>query len=192
VISLRTADPTDKFEVIGRAAVRARIRQSARRADRIRTVTIPSSCGWPACTPKADGYFTQCRFPLVGSGVLAPPKHAPTQRLHGAGYGLWIRSVSVYGAPEGQLRVMTARSIRTFQCTNAPTGTVAPGFPPFQGGTEDCKPRQGYADPVTPILPLSPRHSTTEFRSSKAIKLRHTGPELSAVRHADTHPLRRY
>jgi iron complex outermembrane receptor protein len=27
----------------------------------------------------------------------------------------------------------------TFQCTNAPTGTLAPGFPPFLGGGEDCR-----------------------------------------------------
>jgi len=27
----------------------------------------------------------------------------------------------------------------TFQCTNAPTGTVAPGLPPFLGGGEDCR-----------------------------------------------------
>jgi iron complex outermembrane receptor protein len=140
VISIRSADPTNKFEVIGRAAYEFESVNPRGELIVSGPVTDTLKLRLAAMYSKADGYFDNVGTPLAGTGVVAPNKHAPDSKNYIVrGTALW-NPVSQFTARfKANFVYDRALNSDTFQCTNAPTGTVAPGFPPFQGGTEDCR-----------------------------------------------------
>jgi iron complex outermembrane receptor protein len=140
VISIRTADPTDKFEVIGRAAYEFESVNPRGELIVSGPVTDTLKLRLAALYSKADGYFDNVGTPLAGTGVVAPNKHAPDSKDYVVrGTALW-NPVSQFTA-RLKVNFVYDRALNpdTFQCTNAPTGPVAPGLPPFQGGGEDCR-----------------------------------------------------
>ena len=140
VISIRTADPTDKFEVIGRAAYEFESVNPRGELIVSGPVTDTLKLRLAAMYSSADGYFDNIATPLAGTGVVAPNRHAPDSRDYQVrGTALW-NPVSQFTA-RLKVNFVSNRELNpdTFQCTNAPTGTVAPGLPPFLGGGEDCR-----------------------------------------------------
>jgi iron complex outermembrane receptor protein len=152
VISIRTADPTDKFEVIGRAGYEFESVNPRGELIVSGPVTDTLKLRLAGMYSSADGYFDNVGTPLPGTGVVAPGRHAPDSRDYQVrGTALW-NPVSQLTA-RLKVNFVNDRALNpdTFQCTNAPTGTVAPGFWPFQGGTEDCK-----LDRTMRVLSLDP------------------------------------
>src|SRR5882757_8184876 len=140
VISIRTADPTDQVEVIGRAGYE--FESVNRRGELIVSgpVTDTLKLRLAAMYSKADGYFDNIGTPLAGTGVVAPPKHAPDSKDYVVrGTALWNPVSQFTARLKANFVYDHTLNSDTFQCTNAPTGTVAPGLPPFQGGGEDCR-----------------------------------------------------
>ena len=140
VISIHTADPTDQFEVIGRAAYefesqnpRGEFIVSGPVADtlKLRLATLYSS---------ADGYFNNVATAEPGTGALDPTyRHNPDSTDYIVrGTALWD-PVSEFTA-RLKVNFVHDRSINAedFECTDAPSGTgqVLP-FPAFMGG-EPC------------------------------------------------------
>jgi iron complex outermembrane recepter protein len=142
VISLRTADPTDKLEVIGRLGYE--FESVNRRGELIVSgpVTDTLKLRLAGMYSNSEGYFDNVATALPGTGAVDPSdKHGPDAEDY------IVRATALWN-PSSQLsarlkinevhdRTINAES---FQCTNAPTGTAAvPGFPPFLGGGEDCR-----------------------------------------------------
>lgn len=140
VIAIHTADPTDEFEMIGRAAYefesqnpRGEFVVSGPVADtlKLRLATMYSS---------ADGYFNNVATALPGTGALDPTyRHNPDSTDYIVrGTALWD-PISELTA-RLKVNFVHDRSINAedFECTDAPSGTgpVAP-FPPFMGN-EPC------------------------------------------------------
>jgi iron complex outermembrane recepter protein len=140
VISLRSADPTDKLEVIGRAGYE--FESVNRRGELIVSgpVTDTLKLRVAAMYSKADGYFDNVGTPLAGTGVVAPNAHAPDSKDYMVrGTALWNPSSQFTARLKTNFVYDRTLNSDTWQCTDAPTGTVAPGLPPFQGGGEDCR-----------------------------------------------------
>jgi iron complex outermembrane receptor protein len=140
VISIRSADPADKFEVIGRAGYE--LESVNRRGELIVSgpLTDTLKLRLAAMYSKADGYFDNVGTPLPGTGVVAPNKHAPDSKDYVVrGTALWSPTSQFTARLKANFVYDRALNPDTFQCTNAPTGTLAPGLPPFQGGGEDCR-----------------------------------------------------
>lgn len=141
VISIRTADPSNQFEVIGRAGYEFESVNPRGELIVSGPVTDTLKLRLAAMYSSADGYFDNVGTPLAGTGVLPPAsKHGPDSKDYVVrGTALW----SPFSQFTARLKVNfvydRAINAESFQCTNAPTGTVAPGFPPFQGGGEDCR-----------------------------------------------------
>jgi iron complex outermembrane recepter protein len=140
VIALHTADPTDQFEMIGRAEYefesvnpRGEFIVSGPVADtlKLRLATMYSS---------ADGYFNNVATALPGTGAVDPTaRHSPDSTDYIIrGTALWD-PISELTA-RLKVNFVHDRSINaeSFECTDAPSGTgaVTP-FPPFMGG-ETC------------------------------------------------------
>ncbi|MDB6162536.1 MAG: hypothetical protein JWO04_6242 [Gammaproteobacteria bacterium] len=152
VISIRTADPTDRFEVIGRAAYEFESVNPRGELIVSGPVTDTLKLRLAGMYSTADGYFDNVGTPLPGTGVVAPNKHAPDSKDYQVrGTALW-NPVSQFTA-RLKVNFVYDRALNpdTFQCTNAPTGTLAPGLPPFQGGGEDCR-----LDRTMRVLSLDP------------------------------------
>ena len=140
VISLRSADPTDKLEVIARGGYE--VESVDRRGELIVSgpVTDTLKLRFAGMYSKADGYFDNVGTPLAGTGVVAPPSHAPDSKDYMVrGTALWNPSSQFTARLKTNFVYDRALNSDTWQCTNAPTGTLAPGLPPFQGGGEDCR-----------------------------------------------------
>ena len=152
VISIRSADPTDKFEVIGRAAYEFESVNPRGELIVSGPVTDTLKLRLAGMYSTADGYFDNVGTPLPGTGVVAPNKHAPDSKDYQVrGTALWNPSSQFAARLKVNYVYDRALNPDTFQCTNAPTGTVAPGFPPFQGGGEDCR-----LDRTMRVLSLDP------------------------------------
>jgi iron complex outermembrane receptor protein len=152
VISIRTADPTNQFEVIGRAAYEFESVNPRGELIVSGPVTDTLKLRLAGMYSTADGYFDNVGTPLPGTGVLPPNKHAPDSKDYQVrGTALW-NPVSQFTA-RLKVNFVYDRTLNsdTFQCTDAPTGTVAPGFWPFQGGGEDCR-----LDRTMRVLSLDP------------------------------------
>jgi iron complex outermembrane receptor protein len=74
VISLRTADPTDKLEVIGRASYEFIAREKRGEAIASGPVTDTLGLRIAAAYSKADGYFINDAVPVASTGALAPDR----------------------------------------------------------------------------------------------------------------------
>jgi iron complex outermembrane receptor protein len=140
VISIRSADPTNQFELIGRAAYEFESVNPRGELIISGPVTDTLKLRLAGMYSTADGYFDNVGTPLAGTGAMAPNKHAPDSKDYVVrGTALWNPFSQFTARLKVNFVYDRALNSDTFQCTNAPTGTVAPGFPPFQGGTEDCR-----------------------------------------------------
>ena len=141
VISLRTADPTDKVEVIGRVGYEFESVNPRGELILSGPVTDTLKLRIAGMYSNSEGYFDNVATALPGTGAVDPSDH------HGPNAQDYIVRATALWKPSSQLsarlkinevhdRTLSAES---FQCTSAPTGTAQiPGFPPFLGG-EDCK-----------------------------------------------------
>ena len=137
VIAIHTADPTDRFELIGRgeyefesANPRGELIVSGPVSDtlKLRLATMYSA---------ADGYFNNVATALPGTGAVGPTaNHAPDSTDYIIrGTALW----DPFSQFTARLKVNfvhdRAIDADTFECTDSPSGTAAiTGFPPFLGG----------------------------------------------------------
>jgi iron complex outermembrane receptor protein len=148
VISLRTADPTDQFEVIGRGAYEFESVNPRGELIVSGPVTDTLKLRLAALYSAANGYFNNVATALPGTGAVTPyDKHGPDSTNYQVrGTALW----NPFSQLTARLKVNfvhdRAISAESFQCTNAPTGTILPAavlaflpLPPFQGGGEDCR-----------------------------------------------------
>ena len=140
VIALHTADPTDQFEMIGRAEYefesvnpRGEFIVSGPVADtlKLRLATMYSS---------ADGYFNNVATALPGTGAVDPTeRHSPDSTDYIIrGTALWDPISELTARLKVNFVHDRTINAESFECTDAPSGTgaVTP-FPPFMGG-ETC------------------------------------------------------
>lgn len=80
VISLRTADPGDRFELIGRASYEFEARE--KRGELIISGPVSDTLGLRLATTysAADGYFRNLAVPVPGTGAAAPRRREPEPR----------------------------------------------------------------------------------------------------------------
>ena len=189
VIALHTADPTDQFEVIGRAAYefeaqnpRGEFIVSGPVSDtlKLRLATLYSS---------AEGYFHNVATALAGTGAIDPTeKRGPDSSDYIIrGTALWD-PVSELTA-RLKVNFVHDRSIdaESFECTDAPSGTGPVSvFPPFMGN-EPCglsrDERVVYLDPNTfpaalnrgvPFLETNQAYGTLDLNYSPTHELTFT------------------
>ena len=191
VVSIRTADPTDQLEVIGRAAYefesvnpRGEFIVSGPVTDtlKLRLSTLYSS---------ADGYFNNLATALPGTGAVTPgDKHSPDSTDYVIrGTALWDPISQLTARLKVNFAHDRTINAENFQCTNAPSGTGAePGFPPFLGG-EPCglskDERLVFLDPAAfpgvlnggvPFLETNQAYGTLElnYRATQDVTLNST------------------
>jgi iron complex outermembrane receptor protein len=147
VISLRTADPTNELEVIGRAAYEFESVNPRGELILSGPVTDTLKLRLAGMYSSADGYFDNVATGLPGTGGLTPQfKHDPDSKDYIIrGTALWDPSSALSARLKYNLVHDRAINADTLQCTSSPSGTAPinlPGFgtlPPFLGGGEDCK-----------------------------------------------------
>jgi iron complex outermembrane recepter protein len=125
VIVLRTADPGDKFEVIGRALYEIEARE--RRGELIVSIPVGDVAGFRLATAawKSDGFFYNKAIAQPGTGALTPDK-----RLGGTS-GIQVRGTLTFrpsSAFDGRLKVNYVRDTieypGAFQMASCPEGTA--------------------------------------------------------------------
>jgi iron complex outermembrane recepter protein len=143
VISIRTADPTDQFEVIGRGAYEFESVNPRGELIVSGPVTDTLKLRLAAMYSSADGYFNNVATALPGTGAVTPyDKHGPdSTRYQIRGTALWNPLSQLTARLKVNFVHDRAISAESFQCTSAPTGTTVTALPlpPFQGGGEDCR-----------------------------------------------------
>lgn len=142
VISLRTADPSDRLEVIGRAAYEFEAVNPRGELIFSGPVTDTLKLRLAGMYSTARGYFDNDATALPGTGALTPGfKHVPDSKNYVVrGTALWDPTSNFSARLKVNLVYDHAINAETLQCISAPSGTApVPGFPPFLGGGEDCK-----------------------------------------------------
>jgi iron complex outermembrane receptor protein len=180
VISLRTADPTDKVEVIGRAAYEFESVNPRGELILSGPVTDTLKLRLAGMYSQADGYFDNVATADPGTGAVTPThKHDPDSKNYMVrGTALWDPSSQLTARLKVNFVHDRAINAETSQCTSAPSGTAPlfPGFPDFLGGGENCKldriSRTVYLDPAAfpaamnggvPFLETSQSYGTLEL-----------------------------
>jgi iron complex outermembrane receptor protein len=178
VISLRTADPTDKVEVIGRAAYEFESVNPRGELILSGPVTDTLELRLAGMYSQADGYFHNVATAQPGTGAVTPTfKHDPDSKNYMVrGTALWDPSSQLTARLKVNFVHDRAINAETSQCTSAPSGTTLPGLPQFLGGGEDCKldriSRTVYLDPAAfpaalnggvPFLETSQSYGTLEL-----------------------------
>ncbi|CAN7580355.1 TonB-dependent receptor [Phenylobacterium sp. LjRoot225] len=142
VIALRTADPTDRFEVIARYG-----RELVAQEDRSELiisgpVTDTLRLRFAGMYDEAQGYFKNVAVAAPGAGALDPHnRRTPAERNYVLrGTAIWQPS----GAFDARLKVNMADNRHTgndaFQLVSCPDGVGAVGTnPPLLGGAENCR-----------------------------------------------------
>jgi iron complex outermembrane receptor protein len=141
VISLRSADPIDKFEVIARGGYEFEARE--RRGELIASGPINDQlkARLSGMYSTMDGYFYNAAVPAPGTGAKAPvsSRVSPSEDYIIRGTLLWNPDHSFSARVKANFvhdRVLYAGSE---QYTLCPDGISAPSGIPFLGGGEDCK-----------------------------------------------------
>ena len=151
VISLRTADPGDRFELIGRASYEFEARE--KRGELIISGPVSDTLGLRLATTysAADGYFRNLAVPVPGTGAAAPGRHEPEPR------NFIIRGTAVW-------KPMTSFSARLklnhtydrtthgelYQIKRCPEGTGGFGFGSGAPGSP-IPPAPNFLTPVDPL-----------------------------------------
>ena len=140
VISLRTADPTDKFEVIGRYGHEFGADENREELIVSGPVTDTLGLRLAALNDSSDGFFKNAAIPLTATGAEAPTSRSnpPTESYTIRGTAVW-KPDSRFSA---RLKLNLVRDDVTEpaeQMVSCPAGVIAPDGIPFLGGGEDCK-----------------------------------------------------
>jgi iron complex outermembrane recepter protein len=135
LIAIRTADPTDKFEVIGRGAYEFESVNPRGELILSGPVTDTLKLRLASMFSSADGYFNNVATALPGTGALTPSyKHGPDSTDYQVrGTALWDPSSQFNARLKVNFVHDRAINAESSQCTDAPTGTTVPGFPPLLG-----------------------------------------------------------
>jgi iron complex outermembrane recepter protein len=196
VISMRTADPTDQFEVIGRGAYEFEAVNPRGELIVSGPVNETLKLRLAAMYSTSNGYFDNVATALPNTGAVTPyDKHAPDSKKYQIrGTALWNPFSQLTARLKVNFVHERAISAESFQCTNAPTGTTVPPigaavlqsiygrpWPPFQGGGEDCRmdrtQRLVFLDPANfpaalnngvPFLETNQAYGTFELNYSPA------------------------
>jgi iron complex outermembrane receptor protein len=143
VISLRTADPTDRTEVITRAGYEFEGREARGELIFSGPVTETVKARLAAMYSEADGYFKNRAEPTPGTGAQAPTHSRETQPK-----SFFLRNTVLWNPNEkfsGRFkfnyvrdRAIDAEASQLTNCPEGPGETVGPNNIPFIGG-DDCK-----------------------------------------------------
>jgi iron complex outermembrane recepter protein len=179
VIALRTADPTNELEVIGRAGYEFESNNPRGELILSGPVTDTLKLRLAGMYSQAKGYFDNVATALPGSGALTPTyKHDPDSKNYMVrGTALWDPSSEFTARLKVNFVHDRAINAETSQCTSAPSGTAPlPFLPSFLGGGEDCRldriSRTVYLDPAAfpaalnggvPFLETSQSYGTLEL-----------------------------
>jgi iron complex outermembrane receptor protein len=135
VISLRTADPTDQFEVIGRGAYE--FESANPRGELIVSGPVTDSLKLRLATmyQSPEGYFNNVATALPDTGALTPTdRHSPdATNYQFRGTALWTPFSQLTARLKTNFVHDRAVNAESSQCTDAPTGTSIPGFPALLG-----------------------------------------------------------
>lgn len=140
VISMRTADPTETFEVMARAGYEFEGREGRGELIVSGPLTETLKARLAAMYARGQGYFRNRAVPVPGTGAAAPDKREPRPRNYQIrGTLLWDPTDTI----SARLKVNVVRDRAThaelFQLRNCPEGTAPPpGVPAFIAG-DDCK-----------------------------------------------------
>jgi iron complex outermembrane receptor protein len=141
VISLRTADPTDKFEVTTRAGYDFEARQGRGELIVSGPLTDTLKGRFAGMYTRGDGYFKNTAEPLVSTGAVKPEDREPQPRSY-------IMRGTLLWNPDSQFRArLKVNAVRDeaidselAQMTSCPQGiNYAPVGIPFIGGSDNCK-----------------------------------------------------
>jgi iron complex outermembrane recepter protein len=132
VIAIRTADPTDQVEVIGRAAYEFESVNPRGELIVSGPVTDTLKVRLAGMYSSADGYFNNVATALPGTGALTPSdKHSPDSTDYQLrGTALWNPVSQLTARLKANFVHDRAINAESSQCTDAPTGTTLPLFMP--------------------------------------------------------------
>ncbi len=140
VISLRTGDPGNQFEAIGRYGHEFEANENREEIIVSGPVTDTLGLRLAVMNDTSDGFFKNAAVPLVATGAAAPTSHSnpPTESYVVRGTAVW-KPTSQFSA---RLKLNVVRDKVTEpaeQMVSCPAGVIAPDGIPFLGGGEDCK-----------------------------------------------------
>jgi iron complex outermembrane receptor protein len=140
VISIRTADPTDRFEVIARAGHEFYAQEN--RAELIVSGPVTDSLKLRLATmyDHQEGYFTNAAVPAPGTGAIAPANRsfAPDKNYIIRGTALWSPNSQFDARLKLNYVHDRTEDAGGMQLASCPDGTGAPLGIQFIGGN-DCK-----------------------------------------------------
>lgn len=178
VISMRTADPTDRFEVMARAGYEFEGREG--RGEFIVSGLVSESlkARLAAMYARGDGYFKNSAVPVPDTGAMAPHSREPRPRNYQVrGTVLWDPTANISARLKLNLVGDRLTNASQLQMRSCPEGTgQLPGIPyPFIVG-DDCKLNRTlttvYMDPAAfsgipndgvPFLENKQRYGTLEL-----------------------------
>jgi iron complex outermembrane receptor protein len=133
VIAIRTADPTDQLEVIGRGGYEFESVNPRGELIVSGPVTDTLKLRLAGMYSSADGYFNNVATALPGTGALTPTdKHSPDSTDYQLrATALWTPLSQLIARLKVNFVHDRAINAESSQCTDAPTGTTVPNFPPL-------------------------------------------------------------
>jgi iron complex outermembrane receptor protein len=153
VISIRTADPTDKFEVIARGGYE--LDAHTRRGELIVSgpITDTLKARVAGMYSKSDGFYYNVADPVPGTGGLAPrdSRQGKSKDYQVRGTVLWDPASAFSARLKLNLAHDFTNDAENFQMTSCPDGISAPLGIPFMEGGEDCK-----KDRITRVVDMDP------------------------------------
>jgi iron complex outermembrane receptor protein len=140
VISLRTADPTNKFELIARVGYEFEAKEKLAELIASGPITDTLRVRVAGRYDQPEGYFHNVAIPAPNTGAKAPRHDVSAARS-------WIFRPTVIWEPtsnfSARLKVNLTHDRVYFsgagQMVSCPEGVRAPAGIPFLGGGEDCK-----------------------------------------------------
>ncbi len=153
VIAIRSADPTDEFELMGRAGYEIVARERTGELIVSGPVTDTLKLRLAGKYHKADGYFRNIAVAVPGTGAITPDGRAP------ASEGFMVRGTALWSPTfnfDARLKVNFTGdetiAAEASQMASCPDGLGAPAGIPFLDPNEDCtldrNMRMVYMDPA--------------------------------------------
>lgn len=178
VISLRTADPTDKFEVIGKAAYD--FDAHTRRGELVVSGPVADTlkARLAGMYQKSDGFYYNTAVVAPGTGALEPryPRWGRGTSYQLRGTVLWEPSEKFDARLKANLVRDLTFNADNFQLVSCPDGVGAPFGIPFINPNENCKRDRSFSvvgmDPAvfpgyryggTPYVKILQRYGTLEL-----------------------------
>ena len=141
VISMRTADPTDRLEIMARAGYEFEGREGRGELVVSGPLTDTLKARFAGMYAAGDGYFRNRAVPVAGTGAASPYDREPRPRNYQMrGTLLWNPSDSFSARLKVNLVRERAVNASAFQLRNCPEGTGAvPGVAYAFSGGDDCQ-----------------------------------------------------